>query len=64
MSTKNNPNINSAGLSLDIIKSIKEHIRGNAKKAEINDILNVIGNDVVDFCIVISEKLDKKYNKK
>lgn len=63
MSKENHPNIQSIGLTVDVVNSIIQHIRGPAKKHAVGYeyIADLLQEDIVDFVTTVSAKLDEKY---
>jgi len=62
MSKKNHPNIHAVQLSCDVIKSIRNNLRGNAKGRPLT--ISILDEDIIDFITTVSIKLDDKYGVK
>lgn len=61
MSRENNPNINAAGLVIDLFSAINKHSRGNAKKAGRAAIIQAVADAAARFSTEISIMLDEKF---
>ena len=62
MSIENRPNLNAAGLAVDIIKSIEKHKRGNALNKPMGlSTIEILSDDIAEFVEIVDEKLNEAY---
>jgi hypothetical protein len=57
MSEENRPNINAAGLAVDIMEALKKYTRGPAAK-DMNKVYEVTQPLLIEFCDNVSDTLD------
>lgn len=61
MSLENHPNIHAVGMTIDVTDIIRKRLRGDAAEKEFGDILPELSDDIQDFVLCISCKLDKMF---
>lgn len=61
MSVENRPNLHAIALTLGILTLIDKNRRGNAKKPDIGEILELVREDIIEFVETVDEKLDSRY---
>lgn len=63
MSVEAHPNINAAGFTQAIISAFYKYLRGPAtvEPGSVHVAGDILHNEVVDFVVKVSEKLDKKF---
>jgi hypothetical protein len=61
MSKENRPNLNAVGLTVDIMNSLRKHIRGPAGKATIGTVFTLLESEVRDFVEKVDEHLNQYF---
>lgn len=63
MSVENHPNLHAVGLTLDISNALIHRVRGEAAEVPFAEILKTLEQEIQDFVVGISIKLDKAFPK-
>lgn len=61
MSAENHPNIHAVGMTIDVVDSVLRRIRGKAAEVPFAEILKTLDQDIQDFVVAISTKLDERF---
>lgn len=62
MSVDNHPNLQAVGLTVDIITALNNRVRGNAGQVPFAEVLAMLEQDIQDFVVLASTKLDATYS--
>jgi hypothetical protein len=62
MSIENHPNIHASGMTVDIIHSIINRVRGAAGEVPVGQILTLLDEDIQNFVVQVSIKLDETFS--
>jgi hypothetical protein len=63
MSKENRPNLNAVGFMVDIWSSLDKRIRGEAKRADRGERMQLLAEMVKEFVEEVDEKLNLKYGR-
>lgn len=61
MSIENHPNIHAVGMTMDITSSLMHRLRGDAAEVPIGEIFTLLHEEIQDFVVNVSTKLDAAF---
>jgi malonyl CoA-acyl carrier protein transacylase len=61
MSIENHPNLHAVGMTVDITSSLMNRLRGKAAEQPVADVLGLLKEDIQDFVVKVSTKLDETF---